>query len=517
MKPQKTSPDASSPIPGLSPRGNPCYIAALPTAGLIPTPGDHKALTIPARQTQPDCSALPHDQTTWFDLAALLATGAVGASRLPSAPVSQAARDLARSLGADVRDDGGTTLVSGPGLGGLREPADPLDLRRCPHLLAPLCGLLAGHPLAVVALAKAMPEGLIGLLNAIGAHADGPNDGAAPPLSLRGTADPLVPTPDDAAMSVEPPALALTRLFAGLVSPGETSAALPPALANPLADLFAALGAPVAVRLADARLRLTVTGAEELLPLHVSADWPHAPLWWLSRRGSGPPLTVAIDGPAAAGKGTLARAVAERLDLAYLDTGKIYRATGMAVIRAGGDPADPAAAEAAARALDPTTLADPALRGEEAGRAASVVAAIPAVRAALLDFQRAFAQRPPNGTRGAVLDGRDIGSVVCPDAPAKLFVTARPEIRAHRRFMELREAGQEVIESRILQDMKERDARDSSRGVAPLVPAPDAVVLDSSDLDRSAALDVALALIGDRLRTAPRVDADDRATLPDDS
>ncbi|WP_170284354.1 (d)CMP kinase [Roseospira marina] len=213
-------------------------------------------------------------------------------------------------------------------------------------------------------------------------------------------------------------------------------------------------------------------------------------------------MTVAIDGPAAAGKGTLARSLADALGLAYLDTGRLYRATGYSVLQAGGDPSDPAAAEQAARSLDTRVLADPALRSEAAGDAASRVAAIPAVRDALLAFQRQFARTPPDGAWGAVLDGRDIGSVVCPSAPVKLFVTASAETRAQRRFLELRDAGQDVIESRILQDMKARDARDSSRGIAPLVPAADAVVLDTSDLDRTEALAAAFALAGDRLRAA---------------
>ncbi|WP_170294819.1 (d)CMP kinase [Roseospira navarrensis] len=215
-------------------------------------------------------------------------------------------------------------------------------------------------------------------------------------------------------------------------------------------------------------------------------------------------MTIAVDGPAAAGKGTLARTLADRLGLAYLDTGLLYRATGMAVRAAGGDPDNPGDAEAAARALDPTAIEPDALRGEDAGDAASRVAAIPAVRAALLDQQRAFARQPPAGARGAVLDGRDIGSVVCPDAPVKLFVTASVETRAKRRVLELRQRGQEGIESRVLQDMKARDARDSARGVAPLVPADDAVVLDTSDLDRDGALFGALALAGARLRAGPQ-------------
>jgi cytidylate kinase len=207
-------------------------------------------------------------------------------------------------------------------------------------------------------------------------------------------------------------------------------------------------------------------------------------------------LVIAIDGPAAAGKGTLARRLADHLSLAYLDTGSIYRAVGISLLTAGQDPAAPAAAAAAAQALSPESLmilqADPLLRAEEGARAASLVAAQPPVRAALLDFQRAFASTPPGGAAGAILDGRDIGTVVCPDATVKLFVTASVEERARRRVKELRERGEESIESRVLQDMKERDERDQARAVAPLRPADDALVLDTSDLDADAAFAAAL-------------------------
>ena len=205
-------------------------------------------------------------------------------------------------------------------------------------------------------------------------------------------------------------------------------------------------------------------------------------------------MIIAIDGPAAAGKGTLARILASHFGLNYLDTGSLYRAVGVAVLRAGKDPSDPAAAEAAARNLDPDGLSDPALRGEEAGDAASKVGAIPAVRAALLEFQRAYAARPP----GAVLDGRDIGTVVCPEAAVKLFVTASIEKRAERRLKELLDKGVSVIGERILQEMKDRDARDSARSVAPLVSAVDAVLLDTSELDVDAAFAAAVKIISQR-------------------
>jgi CMP/dCMP kinase len=212
------------------------------------------------------------------------------------------------------------------------------------------------------------------------------------------------------------------------------------------------------------------------------------------------PVVIAVDGPAAAGKGTLARRLAEHLGYGYLDTGALYRAVGIKAIRAGHDPADPEAAAAVARALVAEDLEQPDLRGDEAAGAASLVAAQAEVRAALLDFQRQFANHPPGG-RGAVLDGRDIGTVVCPDAPVKLFITASLFVRTQRRLRELRDRGAAVIHSTVLRDMKERDARDSEREVAPLRPAVDAYVIDTSDLDPDTVLAVALARVHARLRS----------------
>ncbi|HEV8678854.1 MAG TPA: (d)CMP kinase, partial [Stellaceae bacterium] len=188
-----------------------------------------------------------------------------------------------------------------------------------------------------------------------------------------------------------------------------------------------------------------------------------------------PPFVVAIDGPAASGKGTLARRLAERFALAHLDTGRLYRATAALVLAAGADPADPGAAAAAARQAGAAILSNPALSSEPVARASSIVAAIPAVRDALLAVQREFAAHPPSPFRGAVLDGRDIGTAVCPEAAVKLFLTASIAARAERRAKELRERGAAAIYGDVLQDMKERDARDSSRRVAPLAAAPDAV------------------------------------------
>lgn len=215
----------------------------------------------------------------------------------------------------------------------------------------------------------------------------------------------------------------------------------------------------------------------------------------MSRRGT----VIAVDGPSAAGKGTLARRLAADLGFAHLDTGALYRATALKVLRAGADPRDVAAAVAAARDITSADLADPALRDEAVGNAASEVAALPEVRAALLAFQRRFARHPPDGAPGAVLDGRDIGTVVCPDADAKLFVTASEAVRARRRYLELRADNPDISEDAVLADLRARDARDASREAAPLRPAQDAHLLDTSNLDIDSAVRAAKALIASDL------------------
>jgi cytidylate kinase len=216
-------------------------------------------------------------------------------------------------------------------------------------------------------------------------------------------------------------------------------------------------------------------------------------------RDRGPALVIAVDGPAAAGKGTLARRLAQVLNLAYLDTGLLYRAVGMKTLGSGTDRFDREAA-AAARSIVLDDLARTDLRSDQAANAASRAAAVPAVREALLGFQRRFAADPPDASAGTILDGRDIGSVVCPDATVKLYITAAAGERAMRRLRELRERGLTAIHSRVLQDLQERDARDAGRNVAPLKPAEDAIVIDSSDLDADAVLAVALQLIEAKLQ-----------------
>ena len=203
-------------------------------------------------------------------------------------------------------------------------------------------------------------------------------------------------------------------------------------------------------------------------------------------------MIIAIDGPAAAGKGTLAKRLAAHFDLAFLDTGRLYRAVGYAVLQAGDDPSDPQAAVAAARALDPSTIDTGDLYNEQVAEAASVVAAIPDVRKELLTFQRKFALEPPGGKSGAVLDGRDIASVVFPDATYKFFVTATAQVRAKRRFKELQENGVKSTYAAVLADIEQRDQRDRTRKVSPL-KAVDARVIDTSDKTPDAVFEEALA------------------------
>jgi len=195
-------------------------------------------------------------------------------------------------------------------------------------------------------------------------------------------------------------------------------------------------------------------------------------------------FTVAIDGPAAAGKGTISRAVAEAFGFAHLDTGLLYRAVGRRMLL-GEDPVE------AARALRPEDLEGSDLRGPDVAQAASKVAVIPEVRAALVDFQRAFARR----AGGAVLDGRDIGTVICPWAQVKLFVTASADVRARRRFAELSEAGHDVAFETVLQDVRDRDARDMNRSDAPLRPADDAIEVDTSNLSIAQAVETACTCV----------------------
>jgi len=202
-------------------------------------------------------------------------------------------------------------------------------------------------------------------------------------------------------------------------------------------------------------------------------------------------MIIAIDGPAASGKGTLAKRVAAHFGYHYLDTGLIYRAVARDVAAHGFSLEDVWAGVAYARALDSATFEDPALRGASAGDAASIVARIPEVRRALLAYQRAFAEKKP----GAVLDGRDIGTVVCPGAAVKIYVTASPEVRAKRRHAELLGRGEAVSFDEILAFIRERDARDAGRTDAPMKPADDAVLLDTSNLDIEAAFDAAVGLI----------------------
>ncbi|HEY8950443.1 MAG TPA: (d)CMP kinase [Rhizomicrobium sp.] len=214
-------------------------------------------------------------------------------------------------------------------------------------------------------------------------------------------------------------------------------------------------------------------------------------------------IVIAVDGSAASGKGTLAKKLAAHFGFHHLDSGSLYRLTALGVIDAGGDPGNEADAVKAARAIDPSKAGDLRIRSAEIGKAASLVSVFPPVRAALLDYQRSFARREP----GTVIDGRDIGTVVCPGATAKLFVDAAPEVRAHRRWLELRGYGQAPDEAQILKEIRERDERDTNRAISPQKPAADAALLDTSQLGIDAAFAAALALVQPKieaLRARPR-------------
>ena len=208
-------------------------------------------------------------------------------------------------------------------------------------------------------------------------------------------------------------------------------------------------------------------------------------------------MIIAIDGPAASGKGTLGKRLAHHYGFRHLDTGVIYRAVAQALLESGAALTAEAAAVAAAMELDPEKFGNPVLKTQTVGDAASVVSAIPKVREVLLNFQRQFAADPP----GAVLDGRDIGTVICPDADVKIFVVADPKVRAHRRTLEARGRGEAADEALVLADILKRDERDKNRATAPLKCAPDAHVLDNSNLDIEGGVRAAIAII-EKVRTA---------------
>ena len=213
-------------------------------------------------------------------------------------------------------------------------------------------------------------------------------------------------------------------------------------------------------------------------------------------------VVIAVDGTAASGKGTLAKKLAAHFHFAHLDSGALYRLTALAVLDAKGDPKNPADALKGAQSIDLSLAGDPAIRTDVVGQAASHVAAIGAVRQALLDFQRSFLASPPGGSPGAVMDGRDIGTVICPEATAKLYIDARPELRAHRRWLELKGMGIARDEAGLLAELNARDAADKSRPISPLIQAPDAALLDTSDLGIDAAFAAALALVTPRIEGA---------------
>jgi len=211
-------------------------------------------------------------------------------------------------------------------------------------------------------------------------------------------------------------------------------------------------------------------------------------------------IVIAVDGTAASGKGTLAKKLAQHFGFAHLDSGALYRLTALAVLEAQGDPKSETDALRGAQTIDFNRAGDPAIRTDIVGKAASHVAAIPAVRQALLDFQRNFLAQPPGGSPGAVMDGRDIGTVICPSATAKLYVDARLEIRARRRWAELKAMGIRRTEHDVVTELGARDEADKNRPISPLKQAPDADLLDTSDLGIDAAFAAALALV------SPKVD-----------
>ena len=214
------------------------------------------------------------------------------------------------------------------------------------------------------------------------------------------------------------------------------------------------------------------------------------------------PIVIAVDGTAASGKGTLAKLLARHFGFAHLDSGSLYRLTALAVLDMNGDPKNETDAVKGARAIDLSRAGEQAIRSDRVGAAASQVAAIPAVRHALFAFQRSFLEHPPGGSEGAVMDGRDIGTVICPNAAAKLFVDAALQVRAQRRWLELRQLGIERDLDGLVKELEARDRADATRPISPMRRAADADLLDTSELDIDAALAAALAFVKPKVEAA---------------
>jgi len=217
------------------------------------------------------------------------------------------------------------------------------------------------------------------------------------------------------------------------------------------------------------------------------------------------PIVIAVDGTAASGKGTIAKMLARHFGFAHMDSGALYRLAALATLEQGGDPANESDALKGAHALDLERMGDRKIRTAEIGTAASQLSAFPSVRAALLNFQREFLRDPPGDSPGAVMDGRDIGTVIAPNADAKLFVDADVKARAHRRWLELESMDLGVVdEAQVLADLTARDAADRTRAASPLKPAPDAMLLDTTHLDIDQAFAKALALVAPKIEAARR-------------
>lgn len=432
-------------------------------------------------KSAPPPPVYPNVAASWVLLCAGLAIGESRISGLGTGVDAVGLIAALRSLGASARQEAdGSWVIAGQGVGALTEPAGVIAVGGDRWQLAALAGLLGSHPVfAVLAGSAGAANDLPLVLRALGARVQQPASGGMP-LAIAGARDAV---PIEISLATGEADTAVTALVAGLNARGITRIAfagddLPCRFAQGIAVLRR-FGAEISDTIEDGHRIIRLRGQPDLRCQDIAIAVP---------------LVIAVDGPAAAGKGTLARRLAIEFGLPYLDTGLLYRAVARLVIDTGGDPADPAAAIAAVRRLRPEDTGRGDLRGPPVDLAASRVAAHPDVRAALLDFQRAFAH-----AKGGVLDGRDIGTVIFPDAPIKFFVTASTAARGRRRWLELVGRGVAADIDAVTDDLRQRDVADAARAAAPMVAAADAIALDTTDIDAEAAFAVAVDRVRARL------------------